>query len=279
MIVDLCPYIDNFLAYEKKALPNLIGDLKKCKPDLFVDLSNSLKGSLLCLFCGCFSLRYKKTPTMHAVDNFLLSLAPLAIDIKRPLFPTIEIDESAYRDLPAPLNQEEMKKLKWLGIVCGVGAKRPHRGWQKNNWLMFLKHLEDKNDVLPILIGGPEEISLGADIESSAGGKLINLCGKLNLEETAALIKACQLVIACDTGPAHIAVATGTPVIGIYGATLLSRSGPYGYSNLAISASDSCRCLEARHCLIKPENGPGQCMDQIDAHTLIKTVDDFLLAR
>lgn len=39
------------------------------------------------------------------------------------------------------------------------------------------------------------------------------------LDETAAVLKCCDVVISGDTGPAHIAVAVGTPVIGLYGPT------------------------------------------------------------
>jgi heptosyltransferase I len=58
--------------------------------------------------------------------------------------------------------------------------------------------------------------------------------GKDTLEQSKALLKKADLVISPDSGPAHIASALGTPVIGLYAATWSRRSGPYNSLDLCV---------------------------------------------
>ncbi|WP_410687440.1 glycosyltransferase family 9 protein [Avibacterium paragallinarum] len=65
--------------------------------------------------------------------------------------------------------------------------------------------------------------------------KILSLCdfqpvdasGKTSLLELAALIGLVDLVLTPDSGPAHIATAQGTPVIGLYAYHNPLRTGPY----------------------------------------------------
>ncbi len=65
-------------------------------------------------------------------------------------------------------------------------------------------------------------------------GSCINLVGKDTLEQSKALLERADLVISPDSGPAHIASALGTPVIGLYAATWSKRSGPYNSLYLCV---------------------------------------------
>jgi len=62
----------------------------------------------------------------------------------------------------------------------------------------------------------------------------VNLVGKDTLEQSKALLSRASVVISPDSGPAHIASALGTPVIGLYAATWSKRSGPYNSLGLCV---------------------------------------------
>ena len=83
------------------------------------------------------------------------------------------------------------------------------------------------------LVGGPdpaEKALAQAVVECSCTNKtqLFNLVGQTHLKQLLALIQQATIVLAPDTGPAHMAVAVGTPVIGLYGIHNPARTGPYG---------------------------------------------------
>jgi ADP-heptose:LPS heptosyltransferase len=50
----------------------------------------------------------------------------------------------------------------------------------------------------------------------------------------AALARRARLFVASDTGPLHLAVAVGTPSIGLFGPMPAERNGPYGADHIAL---------------------------------------------
>jgi ADP-heptose:LPS heptosyltransferase len=266
LLFGLCPSIDDFVEFSKDdSIFDLAKTFRRLKPDLFVDLSNSGKSKLLTFLSSARVLRYVKEPyspdpTMHAVDNFLDTIAPVCHEMPETHFPTIFPEALVAEALPRVIPDHS---LPLIGIVPGVGRARPHRSWLVDGWLYLLKSIIRKGTHLPILIGGEEEVDLCAQIEQEVGKGLVNLAGKLTLPETAALLKSCTVVISGDTGPAHIAVAVGTPVIGLYGPTLPKRSGPYGFADLTIDQSSACQCHGHKVCQVSGRELPGECMERI----------------
>ena len=63
----------------------------------------------------------------------------------------------------------------------------------------------------------------------------LNLVGKTSLKQLAAVLKEAAVVVAPDSGPAHIATTQGTPVIGLYGHSNPRRTGPYNDLDFMLS--------------------------------------------
>ena len=55
-------------------------------------------------------------------------------------------------------------------------------------------------------------------------------------------------MVSGDTGPAHIAAAVGTPIVGIYGPTRPARNGPISPRDITVSRDAVCRCHHLRRC-------------------------------
>ncbi|MEJ8568518.1 glycosyltransferase family 9 protein [Elongatibacter sediminis] len=87
-----------------------------------------------------------------------------------------------------------------------------------------------------ILTGGPSpaEVRMAKAIANAMKAPSLNLVGKDTLEQSKALLQRADLVISPDAGPAHIASALGTPVLGLYAATWSRRSGPYRSLQLCV---------------------------------------------
>jgi ADP-heptose:LPS heptosyltransferase len=65
------------------------------------------------------------------------------------------------------------------------------------------------------------------------------------------LASKATLFVAGDTGPLHVAVALGTPVVGIYGPTSPARTGPWQSSDITVSRHPQCRCANLRACRVR----------------------------
>ena len=64
----------------------------------------------------------------------------------------------------------------------------------------------------------------------------LDLSGKTSLRQLTSVLAACDLVISGDSGPMHLGVAVGTPVVALFGATNPARHGPYGSQHTVVQA-------------------------------------------
>ena len=77
-----------------------------------------------------------------------------------------------------------------------------------------------------VLTGSRQEGFLGKRFMSSVS-QVINLIGKTSLLELAALMPQLRVFVTHDTGALHVACATGVPLVGLFGPTEPSQTGPY----------------------------------------------------
>ncbi|UQB42429.1 glycosyltransferase family 9 protein [Thiomicrospira microaerophila] len=120
-------------------------------------------------------------------------------------------------------------------IICPAASKA-ERNWLAPRYAAIGDWMTDKG--YQVFICGANtllEQQLAADIEQHAQHPLVNLVGKSNLKQLLALIAQADLVLAPDTGPAHMANAVGTPVVGLYAHSNPARTGPYRYRDSVVS--------------------------------------------
>ena len=86
----------------------------------------------------------------------------------------------------------------------------------------------------------------------AAAHRIIDL-GEFDLQELRALIGRSHLFVGGDTGPLHMAAATDTPVVGLYGPTLAARSAPWrpaAIPTISLERDDlACRPCDQRVCV------------------------------
>ncbi len=100
-------------------------------------------------------------------------------------------------------------------------------------------------------------------------GVLLNPGGTLS--HSAALIQRCVLYITPDTGPMHLAVALGVPVISLFCPTEMEDTGPLGYAKgLVIRKPRTCDPCLKRDCQ------DNFCMRQITADEVCRAAERIL---
>lgn len=121
---------------------------------------------------------------------------------------------------------------------CSSQRARNFRNWSAENYAAAANHARKKYSCKVILTGGRTavEVEYGETISRLCGTEVINLVGQTSLKQLLALIAASDVLICPDSGPAHMATAVGTPVIGLYASSNPARSGPYLSSRLTVSA-------------------------------------------
>lgn len=141
-----------------------------------------------------------------------------------------------------------------INIVLIPGTTWVTKIWPVEKWVGLGVSLGFKYRCQIVLVGGPAEIetnhAITAGIEAKRPGQLVvNLTSQTSLLELIPLFRKSALVIGADTGPLHLAAATGTPkVVGVYGSTPWRRNGPYGSQCESISLALDCQPCYSKTC-------------------------------
>jgi heptosyltransferase-3 len=103
-----------------------------------------------------------------------------------------------------------------------------YKQWRLDGWVAMIGWLRDRGYAIA-LSGGPAaaEVEYAASVAAAAGVPVLNLVGQLRLGETAELIRRAKLFIGPDTGATHIAAASGTPTLALFGPSNPVRWGPW----------------------------------------------------
>ncbi|MCO7223883.1 glycosyltransferase family 9 protein [Pleionea sp. CnH1-48] len=135
--------------------------------------------------------------------------------------------------------------LQWAGsilpqsnqpvLVISPAASKAERNWLAERYAAVADYAAERGFQV-VISGGPStlEKELSASIESYAKHSMINLTGQTSLKQLLALLKRASVVLAPDSGPAHIAVTQNTPVIGLYAHSNPKRTGPYLYQDYVV---------------------------------------------
>jgi ADP-heptose:LPS heptosyltransferase len=116
------------------------------------------------------------------------------------------------------------------------GRKR----WNAEGFAKVADALSRRHNVKILIIGGKDEVGLGAQVASLTEEGSLNIAGQTTLKQTAALIERSQLFIGNDSSPLHIAAALGTPAVGIFGPSNRNSFGPFGDSPIVVQKQLPC---------------------------------------
>ncbi|MFH0272518.1 glycosyltransferase family 9 protein [Vibrio jasicida] len=121
-------------------------------------------------------------------------------------------------------------------LLLVPGASKAYKNWNAEGYVDVINHAREKGwDV--ILAGSPAkvEVDLANEIQALLPEPCLNVVGESSILQMLALIDKVEMVVAPDTGPAHMASAMNTPIIGLYAHHNPIRVGPYRYLKYAVS--------------------------------------------
>ena len=176
-------------------------------------------------------------------------LSPLGILSDFPL-PVFHIPSIAEEWAKAWLNKNEIDyEQGFITIHTGVSDLSKQKGlirnWENEKWVELINRLwQDGHNI--VLLGSKGEQEDIDWLVGKLGKKVVSACSQTaDINQLAALMKLSSMLICVDSGPMHIAVATKTPLVGIFGPTDEQRVLPPRYLRFsAVRISMDCRpCL------------------------------------
>lgn len=139
-------------------------------------------------------------------------------------------------DIPVPSKARDFAEVELPGNqrtlainVCSSPSGRVHRDWLPERYAAVVAYAVTKHRMRVVLCGGASEREreAGRRIAGLVNVPVINLVGETSLKQLLAILRKATVLVTSDSGPAHMATAVGTPVIGLYAATNPYQTGPY----------------------------------------------------
>jgi ADP-heptose:LPS heptosyltransferase len=148
--------------------------------------------------------------------------------------------------------------------------------WVGERWAEVGDYLIEKYGARVILTGVQKEKRVVDEIYSIMTNKkkVINLAGKVSIEDSASLLKRGDLLISIDTAMAHIGAQSGIPVIDLFGPLTPKECSPLGEST-DIFHPEVCTACRKYAC---PE-GSNVCMRAISVGEILRAADKYLKKR
>jgi len=180
-------------------------------------------------------------------------------------------------EFPIGLNsaheQEAAEVVRGLGgryVILNPGGGWPTKLWSSEKFGALADQLWDRFRLPSLVTYGPGEAGLAEQaLSASTSGTAQAVC--LSLKGFFALAKNAAVYVGGDTGPTHLAVAAGTPVVGLFGPTEWWRNGSPRSEDVCVERTDiDCRVDCHRRACSK-----WICMD-IDVERVLHAVTDRL---
>lgn len=295
-IVDGNPYLDEVILYDKdgghKGIFATIGfamRLRKKKFDLAIILHPTNRSNIIPFLAGIperlgYDRKWgifltkkikdvKHLGEKHEVDYNLDLLRHIGIEAKdKGLYMPVKSEDEKIIERFFSLNGLSGKDLI---IAVHPGASCPSKRWSAYRFGRLSDELIEKFKAKIVIIGGPSDVKIVQEVKTGMLNQPITLSEEHSLGEVAALLKRCRVFISNDSGPVHIAVAVGTPVISIFGRAdpglSPNRWGPVGPNDIVIHKDAGCKECLAHNCKIN-----FKCLDTITVEDVLSAAESLL---
>ncbi|MEM9915228.1 MAG: glycosyltransferase family 9 protein [Planctomycetota bacterium] len=215
----------------------------------------------------------------HLIDRTAWLLRPLGISVPdevggRPaLSLTPEVIESARVRL-----RECFGSSRVVGLHVGAGWR--FKRWYPESFIEVGRALVEKQGVKIAVMAGPGEESLAAEVVGGLGDDAALF--EPTLEQLPGLCAACDLMVVNDSGPMHVAVATGVPTVVAWGPGDRTLFEPRGADGQVRVVSDQPRCancpqeVEAERCPMGYRYDAVPCLRNIALDQVVAASDELL---
>jgi len=260
------PFIDEIIVFDRaiihmNPLKRLFKELsfyrtiKMKNFDMTINLTGGDRGAFVSLLSGArYRLAYKPQKGLIGKKYFYTHIAEkngnhallqnIALLDKFGIYSKGTIDTNIYIPEEADLFVKKIfkeNKISKEDIVIHIHptSRWLFKCWKDEYMAEIIKWLIDKK-IYVVITSSPDEKEITkikkilSLIPESYNSKIINLCGKINIKQLAAISKASDIFFGVDTAPMHIAAFVGTTVIALFGAGQDSWK-PWGEKHLVIS--------------------------------------------
>ncbi|MBL8729950.1 MAG: glycosyltransferase family 9 protein [Planctomycetes bacterium] len=279
-LLDGHPQLDRVLVYPRRrrlAIPGSVLALRRVRYDVVLDVHGILKSAAHAWWARAGSrvgpaapasregaaraydlVVPMPDPVPHRADigHHLLRAIGLSGAAAAPALPLIAPPPNLLAGVPAPR----------VLLHPGTSAFAEFKRWPVSHFADLARRLTARG--IGVLVGyGPGERDLAAPVLAAAPGSRAIDGGALGLLGMAGVLAECQVVVAADTGPLHLAAAAGARCVALFGPKDPRRYGPRAHGAVrheVLFHDVPCRPCRRRTC-VTPQCVLGIAVTEVEA--------------
>ncbi len=278
-ILDLVPVVNRRVVMgDGLSFVETIRELRRARYEMAIDLQGLLKSAVLARTSGAprvvgFTRRYLREKAARFFYTEAYEPAAPA-HIARQNLALVEALGVEARGLEFPLDPVESAVARQVAeraggryAILNPGAAWPNKRWPPSRLGEVAAALRDRHGLASVVIWGPGEQTLAEEaVAASRGAAFVS--PRTTVSDLVALARGAAVMLSGDTGPAHIAAAVGTPIVGIFGPTRPQRNGPWSPADVTVSRDAICQCHHLRRCKL-----PRMCLLDIEVPEVVSAID------
>jgi lipopolysaccharide heptosyltransferase II len=266
-LLDYHPALDEVILYRRTHGPlaflPFLREIRQRRFDFVLDLQRHCKSGLISRWSGApVRLGFHRTNTKEG--NWLFNthtISPVP-DFSLKLHQYLKFaealglpDSEVQFDLRLRAEEEHrsetlLAEARRPFAAFFLGSRWPSRFWFPQATIVVARTLMQKYGMGVVLIGGQSEVPFAREVSSVLNTGVTNLTGQTSLRDLIGIFARSRFAIGPDSGPMHIAAATGIPVISLWGATSPIRSAPWRSAELVLQGPAACSPCYVRCCPI-----------------------------
>jgi lipopolysaccharide heptosyltransferase II len=209
------------------------------------------------------------TLDLHAVDRYL-SVGPILGFEEGPPDFSFPIPPAASANIESLLCRHDIAGAPLVAMAPGTIWETKH--WGTDKFAEVARHFLQKGFAV-VLMGSRRERTVCEEVARLAPGS-VDVAGETTLTELAALVRRSAISVTNDSGPMHLAVALGRPVVSVFGPTDPIWIGPYGRADAVLRAGVPCSpCLLRQLSRCRHDH---VCMENVSARAVIERMEHVL---
>ena len=180
-------------------------------------------------------------------------------------------------EIPEEAHRWAGKKIPAQSVHLSLSASTPIKEWPLNRWIELGRQLTAEFPELPIVVtsgASPREQTRVRDFSLAVGeGRVLSIL-QPSLPQFAALLMRCRLHIGCDSGPLHLAMASGTPTLSLFRQYFgMEEWLPRGPHHCHLTVACACAGQRKPPCL---ERSTSDCLNEISTPVVMNSVRQLL---
>lgn len=224
------PFLNEVITWDKKSnkninLKDIIIQVRKEKYDYIINCQRFAGTGILTVASGAkHTVGFTKNPLSFAFNKKVkheIGTGEHEITRNQKLIEDITDNVPAKPRLyPTKADYEKVKKYKNTPYICIAPASVWYtKQFPQEKWVELINNIN--NEYTIYLIGGNNDFNLCQEIIVDSGQKnVVNLAGKLNLLQSAALMKDAKINYTNDSSPLHLASAVNATICAVFCSTV-----------------------------------------------------------